>query len=133
MARREFTKAVKVEIIKRASWGYGTVDHAHCENCGQTTRQFEIDHRIPDALQTDKTARLTASDGWLLCIPCHKAKTAQDVPDIAKAKRREAAHLGARRRPKQPVPSGPSTLRGPERTHESRTALPPRQLFEDRT
>jgi hypothetical protein len=110
--RREFKKSVKVEIVKRAipiDIGAGArlrpnPEMAHCEKCGLSTKgRFEIDHRDPDAMQIDKSKPLTAADGWLLCLPCHDEKTAKDVADIAKAKRREAAHLGAKR-DKQPIP-----------------------------
>ena len=127
MARREFTKAVKVQIIKRAGMNHIV---ANCEKCGLPARQFEIDHRDPDAMQIDKSRKLTADDGWLLCIPCHAEKTAKDKADIAKAKRREVAHLGARRS-KQPFPKSQQTLRGPKRTHEGRPSLPPRKLYGD--
>lgn len=61
---------------------------------------------------------------------CHRAHTsAVDMPAIAKAKRSEAAHVGARR-PKQPMKSG-AKMRGPERTHEGRQSLSPRRLYED--
>jgi hypothetical protein len=98
MSRREFSRAAKVEIIRRATRG-GVI-----ERCGLPTRRFEIDHVIAEALQIDKRARLTAYDGELLCSGsremCHGRKTAeQDIPAIAKAKAREAAHVGARTRP----------------------------------
>ena len=119
MSRREFTRAVKVEISKRAC-GNGMLPDYLCENCGKPTLgRWEIDHRDPDAMQIDKSRKLTAEDGWLLCIPCHAEKTKSDVAAIAKAKRIEANHLGVRRRPKQPLKSG-GTLRGPERAHEGR-------------
>ena len=100
MARREFMKAVKVQIIKRA---IGSSGFAHCEACGQSTHgRFAIDHINPDGMQIDKSKPLTAADGQLLCLPCHDEKTKSDVSDIAKAKRVEAAHLGA----KPPAPRG---------------------------
>jgi len=121
IARREFTKAVKLEIIKRAmALGHGTIA---CEGCGAPTLgKFEIHHRDMDAMQVDKSRRLTARDGVLLCLPCHDGETAKQAPVLAEAKRREASHLGARRRPKQPLKSG-GTLKGPERAHENRQSL----------
>lgn len=98
MSRREFPRAVKVEIIKRT-----TRDSVvYCESCGLPTKRFDIDHKKADGLEIDKTRKLTADDGELLCSgsreTCHGRKTAeQDVPAIAKAKRREAAHVGATR------------------------------------
>ena len=116
--RREFTKAVKVQIIKRSM----ACGEMRCENCGAPVfpgKRFDIDHKTPDALEIDKSRKLTADDGWVLCLGCHSEKTKDDVAVIAEAKRREASHLGARRRPKQPLKSG-GTLKGPERAHEGR-------------
>jgi hypothetical protein len=123
MSRREFTKAVKVEIIKRANRNGDRV-YPWCEKCGQMAVRFQIDHRDPDALQIDKSRPLTASDGWLLCIPCHSEKTAKDVADIAKAKRREAAHLGARAA-KAKIPSPPKAPRSTDKLDSIRALGPP--------
>ena len=105
--RREFSKVVKVDIIKRS---IGISGFATCEKCGLSTHgRFEIHHVDQDAMQIDKGAHLTAKDGILLCIPCHKEITVQQAPVLAKVKRVEARHLGATTikvkipsRPKQP-------------------------------
>jgi hypothetical protein len=104
MTRRNFDRATKVAIIKRA-----TIDGViRCERCGIPTRRFEIHHKIADALEINKSRKLMADDGELLCKDagresCHGRQTAEhDVPAIAKAKRREARHLGATR-PKQSI------------------------------
>jgi len=104
--RREFSRAVKVEIIKRAT--------LNCEKCGGRAIGFEIDHRNPDGMQIDKSRPLTADDGWLLCIPCHRKKTQTDVANIAKAKRIEARHLGAEKPNKTKIPHRKKE-RGPSR------------------
>jgi hypothetical protein len=97
MTRVNFTRAVKVEIRARATRN-GVV---YCENCGLPTKKFEIDHTIADALSIDRKRKLTAADGRLLCsgVPssCHSKKTAADDAAIAKAKRREARHVGVTR------------------------------------
>ncbi len=95
MSRREFSKAVKLQIIKRATPA-GTLAPPWCEECGSMAFKWAIDHIDPDAMQIDKSKPLTAADGQLLCLPCHAEKTKADVADIAKAKRVEAAHLGAK-------------------------------------
>ena len=92
MSRREFTKAVSVAIIKRASQN----DVPYCEECHQQATRFHIDHIDPDGLQTDKSKKLKPEEGRLLCLPCHAEKTKADVANIAKAKRREAKHLGVK-------------------------------------
>lgn len=107
--RREFSKAVRVEIIKRATHD-GKV---WCEGCGCITKRFEIDHCIADGLRIDKSKHLTAFDGELLCKDagrdsCHGRKTAeQDIPAIARAKRLEATHIGAKPAPKAKIASRP--------------------------
>lgn len=101
MARREFTTPVRAAIIKRATKN----GVQYCEECGCLARRFEIDHTDADALQLDKSRKLTADDGKLLCAgpnSCHARKTRDDVANIARAKRQEAAHIGA----KSPSPRG---------------------------
>lgn len=121
MNRREFTKAVKVAIIKRATRSFHEFPQQWCEKCGSLcTSRFEIDHRDPDAMQIDKSRKLTAEEGCLLCLPCHAEKTAKDIADIARAKRREAVHLGARQA-KQSIKSNPHALKSRSRPkHEGR-------------
>lgn len=86
--RREFSAKVKVEAFKRAG--------GNCEGC--TVRlsvgKFAYDHIIPDQLGGEPTIE----NCRVLCSACHGVKTfTADVPAIAKAKRREAKHLGAKR------------------------------------
>jgi hypothetical protein len=119
--RREFSKPVKVEILTRCKQPTGF----RCEVCGAVVTHGEIDHTDADALQIDKTRKLTAEDGKFMCVPCHKAKTKIDVAIIAKVKRIEARHLGANR------PKGKIASRGfPKRKERSsKPSLPPRQLY----
>jgi hypothetical protein len=105
MTRREFTKAQKAEMIRRASDVKGNI---FCEGCGLnvTGKRIEFDHTIPEGMILDKSRKLTADDGKMLGRDCcHRApggKTAQDVANIARAKRREAIHLGIRPKSKFP-------------------------------
>lgn len=88
MTRREFTAKIKVAAFKRAN--------GHCEGCSADLRagRVEYDHRIPDALGGEPTL----DNCEVLCRNCHGAKTAKkDVPQIAKAKRVEAHHIGAKK------------------------------------
>lgn len=122
MSRREFKTSVRVEIIKRATRFVSFMDETFCEKCCQPTKhRFEIHHVREDGLEVDKSRPLTAADGALWCLPCHKEHTATvSVPVVAKAKRREAAHLGARR-DKQKIASDPHALKSHRRpTHEGR-------------
>jgi 5-methylcytosine-specific restriction protein A len=91
MARREFSRSVKVAAVKRA-----TVDSKlFCEGCGALiTGKFEIDHIRADGLLGEPTLE----NARVLCSPCHKEKTADDVARISKAKRVEARHLGVQKK-----------------------------------
>ena len=95
MARREFSKPVKAEIVRRAMTADG---HIACEGCCLILgkKPYHIDHTIADALFLDKSRKLTAEDGKLLGKECcHDPKTHEhDLPIIAKVKRVEARHLG---------------------------------------
>jgi hypothetical protein len=97
--RREFSRAQKVAMIKRAMDPTGTI---RCEGCGLnvTGKVVEFDHIIPEALVLDKLEPLDIEHGRVLGRDCcHRAaggKTATDIAVIAEAKRREAKHFGIR-------------------------------------
>ncbi len=83
------------------------LDHGGiCHLCGNkidaVKEGFELEHVIAFAMTHDD------SDENLRPAhkACHKEKTKQDVADIAKAKRRQAKHLGAK------VPKGQIKSRG---------------------
>lgn len=70
--------------------------HLVCAVCGvriDLVRDgFDADHIVPLALGGKDDG---ATNGQLLCVPCHRAKTgAQDAPRIAKAKRVRDKHFG---------------------------------------
>ena len=88
MTRREFSTAVKVAVVKRATLN-GLV---YCEGCGLPTRDFRVDHKRADGLLGDPTIE----NAQLLGKCCYAAKDAADTTAIAKAKRREASHLGVK-------------------------------------
>lgn len=68
-----------------------------CHICGQaidrTRERWDVEHVIPWALTRDDSD----ANRKPAHTRCHKPKTADDVARIAKAKRQEARHLGARR------------------------------------
>jgi 5-methylcytosine-specific restriction enzyme A len=97
MPRREFPRSVRVAVIKRATRD-GVL---YCEECGALAKKPEIDHRNPDGL----TGEPTLANAVLLCRACHVEKTKADVANIAKAKRREAAHIGAKAPAAKPMQS----------------------------
>jgi len=101
--RREFSKAVRVSVIKRATRD----GHVFCEGCGAMAKRWQIDHIRPDGLLGEPRLE----NAQLLGACCYGPKNATDTADIAQAKRREAAHLGAKtpsgafgRKKKEPKP-----------------------------
>ena len=89
MARREFPKSVRVAVIKRA----GASGMILCEKCGGFARRFQIDHIRPDGLLGEPMLE----NAQLLGECCYAPKNADDTTTIARAKRREAKHLGVRK------------------------------------
>ena len=93
MKRIEFTAKIKVAAFQRSK-GY-------CENCKCRLVSAEYDHRVPLMMGGESTLE----NCQVYCKTCHAAKThKEDVPRIAKAKRIEAKHIGAKR-PKQKLES----------------------------
>jgi protein-arginine kinase activator protein McsA len=90
--RREFTVSVDKEIRARARDANGEL---RCEECHTAVKRGEVHHVKADALEVDKSRKLTAKDGIFLCIPCHKGETKRFAPVIAKVRRVEAKHVGA--------------------------------------
>ncbi|TCU20873.1 hypothetical protein EV130_112253 [Rhizobium azibense] len=133
MARREFSRNQKEEIIERARNAEGKVA---CERCGLILKKgtWEIDHIIPEALrpEVDKKAKITIAEGQLLGKDCchrgEEGKTNKDVSQIAKAKRQYNGANGLKR-PKQPIksPGFPKAEKASKRSSEQ--PLPPRALY----
>jgi 5-methylcytosine-specific restriction endonuclease McrA len=76
-----------------------------CHICGGKIiigQSWEVEHVIPLAQG--------GADAWENMAPahvkCHRAKTAKDATDTARAKRREASHIGARAPSRTPLPFG---------------------------
>jgi 5-methylcytosine-specific restriction protein A len=120
MSRREFPQSVKVAAIKRATRD-GLI---FCEECGCLAKRVEIDHVRADGLLGEPTLE----NAMVLCKPCHDEKSKSDTTAIAQAKRREAKHLNARPRPKQPIQSA-NTLRSNKPKPDKLPMLPPRQIY----
>lgn len=111
MARREFTRNQKEQIVERSKNARGQIC---CERCGQVLggKPHEIDHIIPEALrpEADKKAKLTIAEGQLLGKCCHRGedgKTNKDVAQIAKAKRQYNGANGIKAKPAKPLRGQP--------------------------
>ena len=84
MARRNFSKSVIVARIKAA-----TVNgNVYCDLCGLPCTKFEIDHIRADGLLGEPTFE----NSRLLCVPCHKEKTKEDVAADRKSTRLNSSH-----------------------------------------
>ena len=102
--RREFSKAIKVAVIKRATRD-GVV---YCEACHALAKRWQIDHVRPDGLLGEPVL----ANAMLICEPCWRVKNPADTTAIAKAKRREARHVGAKSA-RQQIASNPHGLKAP--------------------
>lgn len=121
MKRRSITKTMRVALFTRES--------GLCHMCGGLVtpgQVWDVSHERPLAM-----GGADDESNWKVAHrKCHRDHTSQtDIPQIAKAKRREAKHIGATR-PKQ-------TIRSQGFDHKPRSEklpLPPmRSLYEDAT
>ena len=89
MSRREFSKQVKRDAVKRAG---GKCEN---ENCGALFGvKFHFDHDVADGLGGEPTL----DNCKVLCHACHDEKTRKhDVPLIAKTKRIQDRHNGIKK------------------------------------
>lgn len=85
MSRREFPAKVRALAFRRSG--------GHCQKCTRklSVSDVHFDHVIPDQLGGEPVLE----NCEVLCRSCHAVKTyREDVPNIARAKRREARHFG---------------------------------------
>lgn len=101
MPRREFSRSVKIAAFLRADGRCeGTLDDGSRCPTKLTPGKFEYDHDNPDGL----TGEPTLENCVVLCSSCHSTKTKTDRQRIDKAKRQQAAHVGAKTRKSRPLP-----------------------------
>lgn len=107
MSRREFPRAVKVAVIRRATKDGLT----YCEKCGEVVTKWQIDHVRADGLLGEPTLK----NAQLLGECCYGPKNAEDTAQIALAKRREAYAFGLERPGKKKLRARPRKERAPYR------------------
>lgn len=129
MARREFTRNQKEQIVERSKNALG---QKCCERCGLVLdgKPHEIDHIIPEALrpEADKKAKLTIAEGQLLGKCCHRGedgKTNKDVTQIAKAKRTYNKANGIKTKVPTPIKSPQFAKSEKAATRDPNKGLPP--------
>jgi len=111
MTRREFPARVRAAVIKRCMDPQGVI---RCEQCSGVAKRFQIDHIRPDGLLGEPVIE----NAQLLCEQCFMEKNAEDASTIAKAKRREAYHTGAKLKSKRPLQSA-GFRKAPPQNHAS--------------
>jgi hypothetical protein len=107
VSRREFKRDVRIAIIKRSMInGVPTCEFVD-ENEVRCICQkgLELNHDDMDAMQIDKSRKLTIDDGHMLCKPHHTAITKKQRKDLARVQAAEARHLGDKDPRKQKVPN----------------------------
>lgn len=126
--RQNFSRAVKFEIAKRATRPDGQMA---CEKCGAVGVRLDLHHLDMDAMKTDEVKRarkLTAADGAMWCVGCHKPETASQRRVLARVEAAQERHLGLKR------PSGTLRSRGfnksPPRDKTLTKSIPRRSLYE---
>jgi 5-methylcytosine-specific restriction enzyme A len=109
MARTEFPRKVRAEAFARAG--------GCCEVCGARLKvgEGEVDHIIPDQFG----GSATIDNARVLCVPCHRAKTAVDIRDIRKSDRVRDKFSGAFKPRGRSMPG--SRASGWKRTIDGRT------------
>lgn len=107
MSRREFSRALKVAVIKRTTRD----NQVWCEKCALPAKKWQIDHVIPDSHGGEPTIE----NAMLICDACYAIKNPIDASAAANIKRIEAAALGAEKPNKakiqQPIKPGRSTFK----------------------
>ena len=85
MARREFNRKTRAEAIKRAD--------GKCQKCSAVLKsgEAEVDHILEDQFGGEPTL----ANAQVLCVPCHKVKTAERVRMMRKADRQGDKASGA--------------------------------------
>ncbi len=127
--RKEFSAKVRRAALARSGGICEDVTAGYRCHSKLGPGNVEYDHQIPDQLG----GQPTLENCICLCRAHHKIKTTtQDVPAIAKAKRREALHLGIKPMPATPIRSAgfrPTQKAIDRSKREPKQALPPKQLF----
>jgi len=108
MPRREFSTRVRKEALRRSGGlceavgkRYGLEPGQRCE--APLSHGVQFDHERPDWYNGEPTLENCRA----VCRQCHKHATHQvDAPRMAKARRNNAKHIGAKAPSRTPLPGG---------------------------
>ena len=126
--RQEFTRGVANEIAERARNAIGA---KICEWCLAVTAERQLHHLEQDAMKSAdaKKKPLTARDGVMLCLPCHKLVNREQAVVFNKSERVRARFNGVERKPKGNAKLAAASPRRRATTPVEKS-LPRRPLFE---
>lgn len=121
MTRHRHTMRELVALFSRE----GGICHL-CKQPVQVGQPWDVSHEIPIALGGGDN-----NSNWRVAHRvCHRVHTSDvDQPAIAKAKRREAAHIGARTRPVVKLRSAPFPRSERTAKREPKVMPPRRDIF----
>lgn len=123
MTRKQLTTKQRVELFK----AHSGICHI-CNGAIHTGKKWEVEHIIPLALGGEDSLDNMAPAH----SACHTKKTAnEDVPAIARAKRREARNIGAEAKPRQPLPNKPTAKREPRSLAAGMPVLPRKPFYRE--
>lgn len=77
---RPFSRPIRLQIIARDKSPEGL---PWCAKCHATGVRFELNHKIMMAYDT-RQKRLTADDGEMLCVRCHRRETKMQAAELAR-------------------------------------------------
>lgn len=130
MSRREFKRDVRVAIIKRSVVN-GVPTCEWLDNgvrCG-CQKGLALHHDTMDAMEVDKTSKLTIDDGRMLCPPHHDPITKKQRKDLKRVQAAEARHLGDKDPRTQKIQSPGFPKAAKESRISAKPSLPPRALY----
>jgi 5-methylcytosine-specific restriction protein A len=95
--RNEFDAKTRAAALDRVTDKDG---NARCQHCKGILKQKHFDHHLPAELG----GPATLENCQVLCVPCHKIKSAKDITMIRKADRQRHNDRGTAKPTENPIP-----------------------------
>ena len=101
MAREEFSMRQKDEILKRNMQRFG-FPYCEVESCGAMCKRgkYHVDHIVP----CWEGGKAEVSNGRIICLPCHKPKSAEETRLTAEADKKGRKDRGFKKAQFRPMP-----------------------------